>query len=584
MSLRIIFIWIGICLVAASASEDAAVGYIESCRKPNGAFGPVDQAYTNAAWNYPAVAALKTLGRQIANADAILQHGVGRPKGHAGAGHWQFFHKHRIQQLLDAPMNPEHQNVRLTHQGFEIRYYGSPFGTGGDAFFNAGGEPDSEARDLGFYNLSSLYYLLGGLEASGREAANSAELVDYVRERQAPNGGFVDIRVDGMAPMDAETHVAHTFQAIAILNMLSAEVSNVDGCADYLRGSLAEFDDVYHIWTALHGLKLLGRHLPNSVECAAWINTLQNHDGGFGDRPGWRSRLYSTFYAVDALSLLGAEITTKSLDAPKPDPIPDGQFEIYQALFKTPEIAPSDLAALNQRGFNLLGLKSSDFALAEQLRDAIRRQQLPMDVVLCPEAYPHRATHRGGAVLHHVANPTLDPAWNDKQRSTWLAADAAGAESLPWTEYQSRVLQPLQEMGSLIYPEQDFEMEFAYESYDTSYNAMLVGFNWAPSDFVRVFPWRERYIDRLVLIADADAHGDLAKWSPQLDHTRNLYLADSPSYANFQKAAAAGRVVCVIAPRDDEPAALYGQANAVTYAKKRIADWRGSKKSKKKHR
>ncbi len=32
-------------------NAESAVAYINSCRKPNGAFGPADQDYTDAAWN-----------------------------------------------------------------------------------------------------------------------------------------------------------------------------------------------------------------------------------------------------------------------------------------------------------------------------------------------------------------------------------------------------------------------------------------------------------------------------------------------------------------------------------------------------
>jgi hypothetical protein len=105
---------------------------------------------------------------------------------------------------------------------------------------------------------------------------------------------------------------------------------------------------------------------------------------------------------------------------------------------------------------------------------------------------------------------------------------------------------------------------------------MLAGFNWEPRDFVRVFPWRERHVDRLTLIADVDAHGDLAKWSPQLDHTRNLFLARGPTYADFLEAAANQRVVCVIAT----PAGVaggftcYGPPAAADYVRQRVGEWR----------
>ena len=105
---------------------------------------------------------------------------------------------------------------------------------------------------------------------------------------------------------------------------------------------------------------------------------------------------------------------------------------------------------------------------------------------------------------------------------------------------------------------------------------MLAGFNWSPRDFVRVFPWRERYVDKLTPIADADSHGDLQKWSPQLDHTRMLFLAKAPTYADFQDAAANGRVVCVIHDAEGvkSRATYYGRQPAVDYVKQRVDQWK----------
>lgn len=574
--------------------------YIESCRKENGAFGPVDQDYTDAAWNYPAVSALQLLGKKIDSPDAIFKYGMGYPKGHVGYGHWQFFHQHKIRQLLGQPIRPKHIGIGVTHQGFDVRYYGSPFGVDDNTFFRSGGESGQHARDvnateLGFYNLSSLFYLLMGMQASGREPLNPAELADYVLVRQAPNGGFTDVRVEGSPPVDSETHVVHTYHSVAILRLLGVEPPNVKQCGEFIRACqsrkggfywnpdtslIGNEQDVYYTWAALHALKLMGRDMGSVSECSNWLNSLHNLDGGFGDRPGWRSRLYSTYYAVDSLKLLGAGIREPAGRESRTTMIPEGRYRIFQALFKTPEIEAEDLAALNDRGFNLLGLKSYDFDLVERLRMVIADQKLPMDVILSPEAYPHRTRLYGGLILHHICNLTLDPNWRGEQRSIWEKANVLGAEGLVWPDYLNRVMNPLQELGSIIYPEQDFEMELAYLSYDSreesgsGYNAMLAGFNWSPSDFIRVFPWRERYVDKLPVIADVDAHGDLLKWSSQLDFTRNLFLANGPTYADFQEAAAAGRVVCVIPGRDGETTAYYGPVEAVQTVIRHLEEWK----------
>jgi len=588
---------------AVAVGADSATAYILSCRKANGAFGPADQEYTDAAWNFPAVAALRLLGIEITQPEKILAHGLIQPPGHAGAGHWQFHHYHGVRKQLNAPLPVDSRRVRLRHQGYEVRYYGSPFGTDAKTFFQSSGtlDPrDSSALELGYYNLSSLYYLLSGLAASGRSADNPDELVSFIRQRQAPSGGFVDVRTEGGTARDAEAHVAHTFQALAALRILGAPPPNPEACVKFLQASQfpnggfgwhpdrilsVNQPDAYYTWAATHALTILKARPTALPACVSWLNSLQNSDGGFGDRPDWKSRLYSTYYVIDTLNVLTGDavkaITAKRLAFSKVEPVPEGRFQIYQGLNKTPVIEPQDLAALHERGLNLLSLKSADFALAERLRASIREQRLPMDVVLCPESYPHRAEISGGAVLDHLANVTLDPTWTQAHRDQWSKADAFGAGKLPWKDYLTKVIRPARKLGAVIYPEQDFEMEHAYVSYDVGgqggegYNAVLTGFNWAPRDFVRVFPWRERYVDRLVPVADADAHGDLKKWSPQLDHTRHLFIAEGPTHADFLKAAAASRVVCAIVSAEPSTpeVTLYGSSAAVAYCKKHQSQW-----------
>lgn len=582
-----------------TVDANSVVAYLQSCRKPNGAFGPADQDYTDAAWNYPAVHALQLLGEKISRPQLVLANGLGSPAGHVGYGHWQFFHEHQIRALLQEPLQPEHEQVELLHQGFEPRYYGSPFGTDSDSHFKplTGAERtavDRSRQQLGFYNLSSLYYLLAGMQASQRKPRNPAESVAYIRQRQAPCGGFVDVRTEKIEPRDDEAQIAQTFQAVAALQLLGETVPRAEQVADFVHACQRESGgfgananprdgepDVYYTWAALRTLELLGKRPRLVAECTRSLQALQNADGGFGDRPGWRSRLYSTYYATHALQMLHGDprraIVARQVRRPQSRPISATEFRIYQALFKMPVVKPDDLPALSRRGIQLLGLKSAKFEDAQPLLAAIREQRLPLDVILTPEAYPHRFTGGGGLVLNHVGNFTLDPRWTAEQQGRWLAADLVGQANQPWPAYRDQVLRPLQDMKSLCYPEQDFEMEHAYAVYDQpGYNAVLAGFNWAPRDFVRVFPWRERYVERLTPIADADAHGDLAKWSPQLDHTRLLFIARGPTYADFQEAAANGRVVCVIA----EPAGIaagfscYGPPAAREFVRERVAEWR----------
>lgn len=645
--------------ISTAQGNDRAIAYVLSCRKPNGAFGPRDQEYTDAAWNYPAVHALRLLGAEIEHPEQVLAHGLGYPAGHAGVGHWLVFHQAMIGHLLEehgeGKLPPT--KVALAHQGYEIRYYGSPLATEGKLIFNADGRGTAErfaqAETLGYYNLSSLYYTLAALAATGRQARDPAALVEFITARQAPGGGFVDLRTADGKAADAETHLASTYHAVAALRLLGADIPRAADVVRFVqscqvvreeksrdapgpdefplpngqggfrwhpdRGQGGNVPDVYYTWCGLQTLRLLDAAPRDIQPCGVWVASLQNDDGGYGDRPDWRSRLYSTYYALHALAILNqmqANPTVSPEAVTQETPldrivgarlkgfgvwkssatrqvarnlnerelerqgIPE-KSHLYQALFKTPVVEPDDLPGLQRRGLNLLAMKTADFDTATPLLRRIAQSRLAMDVVLCPEAYPHRARARGGALLHHVGNFTLDPRWSAEQRRVWDQAQAAGAKGLPWDEYRRQVLGPLAAQGSLCYPEQDFEMEHAYAAYDAGlygqqgYNAVQAGFNWAPRDFVRVFPWRERYVDKLPMVADADAHGDLAKWSPQLDHVRHFYVAETPDYAAFLHAAQRGRVVTVIAQPAGVPSGVtyYGSESVVDQVRARRDQW-----------
>lgn len=588
-------------------NADSVVAYVESCRKPNGAFGPIDQEYTDAAWNYPAVRTLQLLGKDVARPEAIIEHGLGSPAGHTGLGHYHFYHHHAIRHALCSDHKAKNQRVAVVHQGVKPHYYNSPFGTANDLLYKtpngAQAHPlDRDGETFYYHNLASLHYLLSALHWSNRQPAKLQPLIDYILCRQAANGGFADVRGPELAPADGDANVAHTMHALESLRLLSAldkaQLARAEEFVHSCRRDNGAYGwnpalslpgnqaDVYYTWAALKAFSIISKTPRDGDATRAWLNSLQNPDGGFGDRSGWRSRLYSTFYAVAALAHLGgkagANITAKQVPQQRVHVLADGAFRVYQAQFKMPMVTVAELDGLHKRGFNLLALKSDKFEHAEPLLQSIRERALPMDVVLCLEAYPHRLKQLGGAVLDHVGNFTLDPRWSATERAVWQAANKAGAEQLPWTGYRDKVIRPLAKLGSLAYPEQDYDLECAYIGYGddrsgkNGYNAVLAGFNWAPHDFVRVFPWRERYVDRLTPVADVDAHGDLTKWTSSLDHTRTLFIAKGPTYADFQEAAAAGRVVTVVAKAEGVPsgASYYGPAAAVDYIRKRSDQWR----------
>src|SRR5687768_294281 len=125
---------VGFCSAEARGDQLSAVdgnsvaAYVRSCRKPNGAFGPADQEYTDLAWNYPAFHTLKLLGEPIDEPEKILAGGFGTPTGQLGLGYWRYFHWHGLRGLLAPPIPWAHKRPAVKHAGWSKWYYGSPFG------------------------------------------------------------------------------------------------------------------------------------------------------------------------------------------------------------------------------------------------------------------------------------------------------------------------------------------------------------------------------------------------------------------------------------------------------------------------
>ena len=134
--------------------------------------------------------------------------------------------------------------------------------------------------------------------------------------------------------------------------------------------------------------------------------------------------------------------------------------------------------------------------------------------------------------------------------------------------------------GSLYYPELDYEMMNAYRVYDDGleggpgYNAVVGGLGWPNWDWIRFFPYRERWVGQLPIVVDGDAHGDIEKWSERLDRQRMLYIARSHELPDFLEACRDGRTVCVIrGGADGSEIAYYGAPAAVDYVKRHQVQW-----------
>lgn len=172
--------------------SESAVRYLLSCRKPNGAFGPIDQEHSDLAWNYPAVHALTLLDIDIPRAEDCLKNGqwaAFREKdAHRTNLHWDLYQKTHLNLLLAPRLEGQRIEVfpgqrkdgriiklakswELQYKDRKALYYG-PYGVGV------------------FYDIPTLWYMVDVLASLGGTISNPGFAKDYICRRQAGNGGF----------------------------------------------------------------------------------------------------------------------------------------------------------------------------------------------------------------------------------------------------------------------------------------------------------------------------------------------------------------------------------------------------------
>lgn len=585
-------------LRAVDVDAASTIRYLLSHQKPNGAFGPKDQSHTDLAWNYPAVHALTLLRQPIPRPDDAFTHGRDAAyrweKSHHKTFSWDLYQRAHLAQVLARPSGPEYD--------FAARWTLEYFDRAG--WYYARILPAKlKARVAHFYNVDSLFHYVSATAASGGTIANPDLAHSFLAIRQCSSGGFEDAYKPDAPRDESAAHVITTASAILTLRALNLDIPNRDGATRFLQSCQTDDGgfrwsptndahsnkpDVWYTQMAVLALKELNAKPRDPDKCLAWLNSLQNADGGFGDRPGWASRLYSTYYAVHALAALTGDpasaIRRKDLTETI-TPIPENTYQIFQAHLKGPSGAGEMVDAAAQRKFNLLGVKTNtpngSKATVEEARAYAKDKGHAIELIANPENYAHKLHWLGGHPGHHGSNWLIPPDLTPDQRARWNAADAAGKQALPWPQFKEQVIRPTLEIGTLFYPELDYEMTNAYMVHDDGldgrpgYNAIVAGLGYTPWDWFRMFPYRERWAGRLPVIVDGDAHGPLDKNLERLDRQRLLYLAKSHTLPDFLDACRHGRTVCVIRAADDRSdLILYGTPAATAYARKHLAQWK----------
>jgi hypothetical protein len=351
---------------------------------------------------------------------------------------------------------------------------------------------NTPARDGGDGHVMNTWWGLQALHTLGRTSEKITETMAWLRRCQRPSGGF-------------------TWQP---------------------QPDFAGVDDAAYTWAAVQALRLLGSEPADRESCVRYLLSLANADGGFGDRPGWQSNPVATFYALEALSLLGAldrqaVATPRALARPTPLPANLKVFSIQlEAHGKGSPAEAVDLArALRIHLWGAKNAKPEWLTQAQQIADS---QTVPVRFFLANEEYGTWVNLPGFGTYSHTSD-IIVPAGKS------FGDSLANQGVVSWPEFRQRRLDPLQRAGGRLVwqfgENEELVRLFLDDSLERGGYAAISTFHFGNPDFTNSEPFLHRYRGRIPFVALQDAHGDEPWWFADMTTGfRTLFLATEPSW------------------------------------------------------
>ena len=299
------------------------LAYLNNLARPDGGFGWEDQLDSHLTPTFAAIACYRLLGQKPPNMAGVAQfvrthHPITGEGAEAGkhAADLRTFVFQQIQSLLWLG------EAAKSFQA-EVEAWTQP--TQYPLVYEQHGYPVFQQETMAFVCWELLGLPLADI---------SPELIKYVESRRRPNGSFNNTpALDG-----SDGHVMNTLWGIWALRALGRGGERRDETVAWLRAcqlpvggftyqpkaDVGGIDDVAYTWAAVRALKNFDAAPTDRQACANYLRSLWNADGGFGDRPGLPSRPEATYYALDALAVLGESLGTRRRPAPVVRKLPDG--------------------------------------------------------------------------------------------------------------------------------------------------------------------------------------------------------------------------------------------------------------------
>lgn len=384
-----------------------------------------------------------------------------------------------------------------------------------------------------------------------------AEYVRYLDARRRANGSYNNTPADD----GSNGHVLNTWWGLRALSVLGRITERRDETIRWLRAcqlpgggftyqpnpEIAGIDDVAYTWSAVKSLALLGAAPSDREACIKYLNSLWDHDGGFGDRVGWVRNPLATYYAVEALAALDAlDLRTPAPQRPVPQrPALPANLHVFsiqlEAHGKGSPAEAVDLAGALR--IHLWGAKNAQPEWLARAKTIADERHVPVTFFVADEEYGTWVSVPGMGTYSHTSD-IVAPSDIDR------GASLAGQGVVSWTEYRQRRLEPLVAgRGRLVWQFGENEPLVRFlldDSLQRGGFAAISTFHFGNPDFTNSEPFLKRYRMQLPFVALQDAHGNEPWWFADMTTGfRTLFLATEPTWEGWLEALKNNWVVAV---------------------------------------
>jgi prenyltransferase beta subunit len=368
----------------------------------------------------------------------------------------------------------------------------------------------------------------------------------YFKSRMRPNGTFNNTgATDG-----SDGHLVNTLWSIGALHDLDRPVDISQLAIEWIKKcqlpsggftwspspALGGVENMIYTWAAVSLLSQAGADLERKASCENWVKEQLTVDGGFRSCQNALPSLTATYYALDALRMLGA---TASFSRRRPTstvnakPLPEG-LKIYSAQIEAPgNGSPVEAVSLAEKlKIHLWTAKNSpDGWIAEAQKHAEARG-LDIQFARGDEEYGTYTSLPGLGTYSHL-DDLVAP------RTAELSSyPLRKNRALPWTTFRDTRIRAIRDLhGRMVWQfneNEELSRILLDEACSSGDYAAISSFHFGLDDFLEYEPFLMDWEARLAMVGLQDAHGGESWWwASQLEGFRTLYLAKDPLWESF---------------------------------------------------